>query len=109
MISFNINKNTIAPKEIGAKVGNFYEMPNEETLNDVQTNIYGEIYNQPEGFIDWLFRTNPKILPALLAGANFAKDVREEGEKSLSKISNAIVLGSGAIVLVLIALRLSKK
>jgi len=109
MISFNVKEETIAPNNVLQSTGFFYELPPGVSLAGAQRQLYGDIYDEPRGFFEWLASENPAALKHMIS---FSEGVVATGKSVLTNtgdIAKAVLYAGGAIVTVLVLFKLLKK
>lgn len=84
------------PNEVASKTGYWYEAPVEKSTVDISRELYGEIYDNPEEFWEWLSTNHPDTFNVLMGigkafegAANTVKDIGI----NTGKIALSIVFG----------------
>lgn len=91
---------SIPTTEAGKTTGYFYEMPEDMGLSEVQTAIYGDSYDRPRGFFEFLADKNPALLEHMISGAEAVEETVKEVTDT-SKDTIKFVLGAAASLAVI--------
>ena len=102
MIAFNITKEITVPNEVLQQTGFFYVMPPGMTLNAVQDKLYGSIFNETQGFWEWLSTNHPDIFRA--TEKSFETTVAITNP--VNALTKNILYVGGAVVIVLVLAKL---
>lgn len=90
MVSFNPSVNATIPNSLLQSTGYFYEL-GDLSLEEAQRKLYGELYDEPIGFFEYLEDTHQGLSKAWEKGVDLIS-------KSSKKIATYVKWGLGTVV-----------